>query len=181
MIDEIVLTAAVPVSIATPGMGESPVCRFFPGTSNDGHDGSPPLINTRRAVVLGGEVDMATSEESISLGDVFKESRSLELSPGNVIAIYTDEGPSGPCAQAMSVTCPHATIHWFEDEESFRQWGDLQGPLRGRQAHLRYAVLGSYSAHGTMGVCWHLIETHGGDHVDSITEVTRVDHDRRRN
>ncbi len=92
---------------------------------------------------------------SVTLADITAAGRTLELSPGNVIAIFTDEGPDGPCGQSMSITCPHAVIHWFMDEEAFREWVKEQGPMRGRQARLRYAVLGSYSTHGTMGICWH--------------------------
>ena len=38
------------------------------------------------------------------------------------IVVYTDEGPTGICAQCMSITCPHCYIYLFDTEEEAREY-----------------------------------------------------------
>jgi hypothetical protein len=39
-----------------------------------------------------------------------------------IIAIYSDEGPIGPCGQSCFVTSGHVHVHLFDDDSDFRQY-----------------------------------------------------------
>lgn len=67
----------------------------------------------------------------------------LELSKGNVLVFYMDDGPGGISGQTIEVTCPHTVIHWFPDEESFWERVREKALSRsGRNARSRYVVIG---------------------------------------
>ena len=91
--------------------------------------------------------------ETMLLTSISEKGKTLKLDPGNVIAIYTDEGPSGICAQSMSVTSPHAMLLWFEDIDKFDEWNKRKVSV-GKRSALRYAVIGDYSSYGTISVKW---------------------------
>jgi len=64
--------------------------------------------------------------------------------PGTAILAYTDQGPNGPCAQSMSVTCPKLAIHVFPHEDAMRSWcEENQSSLTsGKRAEVRYLIVG---------------------------------------
>jgi len=45
---------------------------------------------------------------------------NLHLSPGTAWCLYWDEGPGGPCGQSMRITCPHAILMTWSNEEDMR-------------------------------------------------------------
>ncbi len=69
---------------------------------------------------------------------------TVTLKPGMGWAIYTDRGPSGPCGQSMSITCPHSVFAVFPDEASMRAAVDkmFRG---GKQSNLQFGVIGEWS------------------------------------
>ena len=73
-------------------------------------------------------------------GDEF----TITIKPGMGWAIYTDSGPSGPCGQSMSVTCPHAIFALYPDEETMR--ASVESRFRqGKMANLIYGVVGEWA------------------------------------
>lgn len=73
----------------------------------------------------------------------------LRLNNGNVLAVYTDEGPTGMCGQSMSVTCPHTTILWFKTYDDFLAYFEKHEMRHGKKSQLRYCVIGEYGVPGT--------------------------------
>lgn len=81
---------------------------------------------------------------------------TLNLAPGSVLVIYTDDGPTGICGQSMDTTCPHACIHWFPNEAAYREFSEKHKLGRsGRRASVRVVVIGEWSAPGKISVIVH--------------------------
>lgn len=77
----------------------------------------------------------------------------LRINKGNVLAVYTDEGPGGVCGQSMRITSPHTTIFWFPDEEIFREWYVLANKTRnGKKPQIRWVVVGDYCVPGPISL-----------------------------
>ena len=97
--------------------------------------------------------------EEYFLGDTWFDDINLNLRVGNVLAIYTDTGPNGICGQSMSTTCPHESIHLFEDYELFREkTQDHKCDRNGKNAQWRYVQIGN---HGVMRLVKHTREKSG--------------------
>lgn len=80
------------------------------------------------------------------------------LTDGMVIAIAMDDGPKGICGQAMSVTCPWQHLHFFPDEQAFRDFVETKKLGRGgSREKIVYCVVGSHGT-GQMFICDHTQE-----------------------
>jgi len=74
----------------------------------------------------------------------------LRLNPGNVLIIYTDQGPGGPSGQSMNITCPHTYIHHFQSYDHFKQIcpdGVQNLGRKGKRPKFRMVVVGEYGDH----------------------------------
>ena len=75
----------------------------------------------------------------------------LKIKPGNVLAIYTDDGPTGLCGQSMSTTSPHTYIFLFNSEDEFRENVKDLG-RKGQRGKLRFVVVGNYGSEGIFSI-----------------------------
>jgi len=80
--------------------------------------------------------------QSINLNE---EGTTLDLRPGSVLVIYTDDGPSGACGQSMNVTCPHTVLHLFPTEEDFCQAREHLRGRGGKNAKMRIVKIGDWA------------------------------------
>lgn len=71
--------------------------------------------------------------------------------PGTTLLIYTDEGPKGPCAQSVSVTCSKTAVHVFRDESAMRAWAkEHEDALTaGKRSQVRFLIVGDGQTIGT--------------------------------
>ena len=81
------------------------------------------------------------------LNNTWCEGANLNLTPGKVLAIYTDDGPIGICGQCMSITSPHTYVYLFNSEDEFIENRSSLG-RSGRNAKIRYTVIGDHSSEG---------------------------------
>jgi hypothetical protein len=73
--------------------------------------------------------------------------QNIQLNIGNVLVVYTDDGPSGPCGQCMSVTAPHTYLLIYKTEDEFKK--DMKNIGRGgKNAKIRFVVIGEWSNQG---------------------------------
>lgn len=86
--------------------------------------------------------------EHINLVNCCSEGVTLNLSPGSILVICTDDGPSGICGQSMSVTCPHTVLHWFPTDEDYHRVASRLDRLsrRGKNAKTRVVKIGGWSS-----------------------------------
>lgn len=77
----------------------------------------------------------------------------IELNIGNVLVVYTDDGPRGICGQSMSVTAPHTYIFIYKDEKSFLD-DSTKGKIgrQGKNWAIRHVVIGEYSNQGVFSL-----------------------------
>jgi hypothetical protein len=74
---------------------------------------------------------------------------NLKIKPGNVIAVYTDDGPIGICGQSCSITSPHTYIFLFNSEEDFRQsYTNNKIGRNGKNRKIRYTIVGDSGSEG---------------------------------
>ena len=85
--------------------------------------------------------------EQYFLDSTWFTNNSLQLNIGNVLVIYTDDGPNGPCGQSCSVTAPHTYIYLYKTEDDFRKDKKNIG-RQGKNATIRFAVIGEWSNQG---------------------------------
>lgn len=74
--------------------------------------------------------------------------QNIQLNIGNVLVVYTDDGPSGICGQSMNITAPHTYILIYENEDKFRADKDNIG-RRGKNSKIRFVVIGEWSNQGS--------------------------------
>ena len=87
------------------------------------------------------------SNEHINLADCCDKGVTLDLPPGSVLVVYTDDGPSGICGQSMNVTCPHTVLHWFPTEEDYQTANHFNRlGRRGKNARIRAVKIGDWSS-----------------------------------
>ena len=66
-----------------------------------------------------------------------------ELTNGMVVVLYTDQGPTGICGQAMSITCPHGHLVIFPNWELARNFLNNKGSFRnGKREDIRWFEIG---------------------------------------
>ena len=88
-------------------------------------------------------------------GMLFGKQPPLGLMVGNVLAGFTDMGPTGACGQSMSTTCPHCVLHVFDNEDEFRGFlAENPNYRNGVQSQMHYAIVGSHGS-GAMHVTDH--------------------------
>jgi len=51
----------------------------------------------------------------------YGEGITIELKPGMAWALYTDNGPGGPCGQGSRTTCPHSVLSIWPNEDAMRK------------------------------------------------------------
>ena len=85
--------------------------------------------------------------EEYFLDNTWFTNQNFPLNIGNVLVIYTDDGPSGPCGQSCSVTAPHTYISLFNSYDDFVKNKDKIG-RRGKNGQLRFVVIGEWSNQG---------------------------------
>lgn len=72
---------------------------------------------------------------------------SLNLKTGNVLAIYTDDGPLGICGQSMMITAPHTYLFLFNSYSDFQKEYHKLG-RNGKNAKVRWVEIGNSSDQG---------------------------------
>jgi hypothetical protein len=75
----------------------------------------------------------------------------LNLKIGNVLAIYTDDGPIGICGQSMSITAPHTYISLFNSYDEFQKEYSKIG-RKGKNAKIRWVEIGNASSEGVFSL-----------------------------
>ena len=76
---------------------------------------------------------------------------SIELKPGMAWALYTDTGPGGPCGQSMRITCPHAVLKVWPNEDAMNAALE-QGIGRNKRHTLFRGVVDEYTIGGVFRV-----------------------------
>lgn len=87
------------------------------------------------------------------LDDLHFPGASITLRPGNVLSIIHDDGPSGPCGQCMSITCPHTMIHWYPSEDAYR--ANRPTHRNGVRTRERVVVVGDWASPGRVSLTVH--------------------------
>ena len=88
-----------------------------------------------------------------ALDDVHGQPVSITFKPGMAWALYSDEGPTGPCGQSMQITCPHSLLIVWDSEEAMREALREQAIGRkGKKQRLQWGVVGDYTAGGVFTV-----------------------------
>lgn len=72
---------------------------------------------------------------------------TIDLKPGTAWAIYSDQGPQGPCGQSMDTTCPHTVLMTWPNEEAMKAEMDSFKP-RNKKHTLIWGVVDEYTAGG---------------------------------
>lgn len=87
--------------------------------------------------------------KSLSCVDVDRldDAMKIDLKPGMGWAMYSDNGPGGPCGQSCSVTCPHTVFATWPDEQSMRD-ALARGYGRNKRNRLVYGVVGQWTSGG---------------------------------
>jgi len=80
-----------------------------------------------------------------------EEGFTLNLKPGMAWALYSDNGPGGPCGQSMNITCPHSVFMTWPNEEKMRE-ALKNGIGRNKNAKVLWGVVGDYSTGGIFRV-----------------------------
>ena len=55
--------------------------------------------------------------------------------------VYTDEGPSGICGQAMSITCPWTRVWLFSSEQAMHAFLKVQEPVKTGRKKARWTTV----------------------------------------
>jgi len=88
-----------------------------------------------------------------ALDDFHGEPVSITFKPGMAWALYSDEGPTGPCGQSMRITCPHSVLIVWDSEDAMREALREQSVGRkGAKQRLQWGVVGDYTAGGVFTV-----------------------------
>lgn len=83
--------------------------------------------------------------------DLAKERIVIDLVPGTAWAIYSDNGPQGPCGQCMRITCPHAIFMTWPTEDAMRE--ELKSfEFRNKKHTLMMGVVGEWTAGGVLKI-----------------------------
>lgn len=91
------------------------------------------------------------SDERFDLADFHFTGRSVSFLPGMAWALYSDDGPSGPCGQSMSITCPWSILYVFKDEDELREAIKNESIGRkGRAWKVKQGVIGDWSSPGRL-------------------------------
>lgn len=61
------------------------------------------------------------SEISRDVDQTYGQGVSVNLKPGMGWALYSDDGPGGPCGQSMRTTCPHTVLMTWPNETAMRE------------------------------------------------------------
>lgn len=88
-----------------------------------------------------------------ALSEFYYRGTVLNIVPGSVLSIITDEGPVGVCGQSMSITSPHTTIHWYPSEDGYR--ARPPQPRPGKNTRERVVVVGDWSSPGPISLVEH--------------------------
>lgn len=76
---------------------------------------------------------------------------SLNLKIGNVLAICTDDGPTGICGQSMTITSPHTYIFLFNSYEDFQRAAPTL-ERKGKNGKVRWVEIGNGSNQGVFSL-----------------------------
>ena len=78
----------------------------------------------------------------------------VRLKSGMAWALYSDDGPSGPCGQSMRITCSHSVLHVWDSE--FEMRAALEAGIgRNKKARIMCGVVGEWTSRGVFGVVLH--------------------------
>jgi hypothetical protein len=103
------------------------------------------------------------SKKTLDAKQTWGQGIKIDLPPGAGWVLYADHGPSGPCGQGMSTTCPHGLLMTFPDEDTMRQFMENEFQARSKKHWLMWGVVDSYTAGGVFRVVQH---QGGGDSDD---------------
>ena len=85
------------------------------------------------------------------IDQTYGETASVELRPGMGWALYSDDGPGGPCGQGMRTTCPHTVLMTWPDESSMKESLKV-AKWRNKNHRLIFGVVDEYTAGGIFRV-----------------------------
>ena len=88
---------------------------------------------------------------SRDLDRVYGEGITIELKPGMAWALYSDNGPGGPCGQSCRTTCPHSVLAIWPDEDAMRATL-ANGIGRNKKARVMTGVVDEYTSGGVFRV-----------------------------
>lgn len=83
----------------------------------------------------------------IILNDTWVKDINLTIKRGNILAIYTDDGPTGMCGQSTYVTSPHTYIFLFNSYDEFKKSYNKIG-RSGKRAKIRWVEVGDSGTEG---------------------------------
>jgi hypothetical protein len=82
------------------------------------------------------------------------ENLTIELKAGMAWALYSDDGPGGPCGQSMRTTCSHSVLHIWQAESAMRE-ALASGIGRNKKSRIMCGVVGDWTSGGVFGVVFH--------------------------
>jgi len=75
--------------------------------------------------------------------------KEIVITDGMAWILYTDQGPSGPCGQLMSITCPHTVLRlWSSEDAMFKELNGREMMSlfrRGVRQTVDWGVIGQFS------------------------------------
>ena len=89
---------------------------------------------------------------NVDLDYTYGEGVAIELKPGMGWAIYSDNGPGGPCGQSMRTTMPHITLFTWPDENLMLEYLK-NAKWRNKKHVLVYGVVDGYTSGAVANVC----------------------------
>ena len=94
------------------------------------------------------------SDQPIVTRDVdltYGQGVEIKLKPGMAWAIYSDDGPGGPCGQGGRTTCPHTVLMTWPNEEAMRKARE-GGIGRNKKHRLMCGVVDEWTSSGVFRV-----------------------------
>jgi hypothetical protein len=91
---------------------------------------------------------MSGDSRCYDLADEHRQAPMITWKPGTAWVLYSDDGPSGPCGQCMSTTCPWTILYVFKNEDEMREAVKGEIGRKGRKAKTIYGIIGDYTAGG---------------------------------
>lgn len=95
------------------------------------------------------------STVSEDLDRTYGKSVSIILKPGMAWALYSDNGPGGPCGQSCRTTCPHSVLSIWPNEDVMREALSSGNIGRNKKHTLMTGVVDEWTSGGNFRIIIH--------------------------
>jgi len=88
---------------------------------------------------------------SLDVDQTYGEGVTIKLKPGMAWALYSDEGPSGPCGQSVRAMSPRTVLMTWPNEAAMRSALE-KSTMDGKKKQIKWGVVDEYTAGGIFRV-----------------------------